>query len=316
MNGKIKKAAFVMLALALAACASPRGLTSQFLSNDPCTDQVMAGTPYNMDDPFLTLFWRNNCAYKVFSAFHMLGYQTQFFDAIGSAKPQLKSLHRFQSHHGLPITDMVTSDTIRILDSELTLREQKIAPIAKKFLLYDHMQPLHPNDISKDSLAMLFTLPMIVLPQYLQITTEYESVQCINGQCNGSIQDANGNPWPTHPIDITQDYRFVGTIYFDPNVCTNSWLPSAAVIVDTVLHEYAHYLDGTWSSPIAEQPHFGLINAMDFYNIGYYMSSYNNGCALPRSNNLKDWISYYGFVGSRDCASEHLDGYEVVQDWA
>jgi len=306
----------VLLVAGGAGSVSGGTLTSQFLRNDPCTEQIMAGTPYNMDDPtWITDTFDQNksiCAYKFFSAFHMLGYETRFYDDLG--KDHLYSLHKFQNQNGIPVTNYMTSEAITKLDTLLTLREQKIAPMAQNFILYNHMQPLHYNEISKDSLAYIYTLPMAVLPQYLQITTEYEMVQCEFGQCMGDIQDANGNPWPTYPVDINQDYRFFGG--FGPKVSYSN-LNSAAVYVQTVLHEYAHYLDYVRNpSSRPGQPHENIINRSDFDNISYDMTNVPpNLCVDRRSNNPKDWISKYGFdPGYYGCPEGKSMGTEEFAD--
>jgi hypothetical protein len=115
------------------------------------------------------------------------------------------------------------------------------------------------------------------------------------------------------PIDTASDYRFVGA-YFDPRVY-NSRLPSAAVHVDTVLHEYAHYLDNVfhWSKNNPLLTHLGSIDTTGFYNILYDLSS-GSYCYEMRSDDPKDWVTKYGFnPGYGGCAS----GYSVVfEEWA
>lgn len=274
-------------------------LASKFLNGHPCATAILKGTPYDMNDPGWLAQGTQNpdvCAYKFFSAFHMLGYNTETGYTIGADDPHLRILHAFQARYGLPVGDLVTLDVLLQLDELLAAREAKIAEVAKTFPLYDHMQPLHPNQVSKDWVAYMYMLPMRALPPYLQMSL-YETVQCIKDQCNGFIQDAHGNPWPVFPVNLAQDYRFVGA-YFDPRR-PNVRLPSATVHVDTVLHEYAHYLD-VWST-IANQPHAGMITTSGFNDISYDMSSAVQGCALRRTNDPEDWISWYGFTASYGC---------------
>ncbi len=273
-------------------------LTSRFFQGAPCAASVLAGTPYDMADPGwrtpVSYQNRDVCAYKFFAALHMLGYNTERNSYPGAFDPHLQTLRFFENQYGFPVTNYVTRDLLLKLDDLLALREQKIAAVARAFPLYDHMQPLHPNDISKDWVAYIYTLPMLVLPAYLQLSAD-ETVQCINGQCLGFIQDAAGNPWPTWPVDLNQDYRFVGA-YFDPRR-QNSRMPSAAVDASTVLHEYAHYLDGQ-GSKAPRYPHRASIETRGFYDISYDMSRASRSCAPPRSSNSKDWVTRYGFLGS------------------
>jgi hypothetical protein len=283
-------------------CAA--NLASRFLRADACVNQVVSGTPYDMNDPaWLTNISdqnRNVCAYKFFTAFHMLGYNTEMG---GYTSPHVKVLQAFQTQHGFPVSTLVTKPLLLKLDTLLALREAKIAPVAKQFPLYDHMQPLHPNDVSKDWLAYIYQLPMAVLPAYLQMGL-YETAQCIWGQCNGFLQDLNGANLPCQQLgcwttDLNTPYRFVGA-YFDPKK-PNPRLLSAAVHVDTVLHEYAHYLDGTLGAQHPALPHLRIINTYGFYDISYDMSQYQSTCAPRRSNDPKDWISKYGFDGAAPC---------------
>jgi len=162
------------------ACAAP--LVSQFLSGDSNAQQVMNGTPYAMNDPSWTDSQsnqnRNTFAYKIFTGFLMLGYQTEMGYLYGMNDQQLRALHAFQGRNALTVSNSVDAACLSRLDQLLVQREQELAPLAAEFPLYDHMQPLHPNDISKDTLAAIYALPMSVLPQSLQLST-YETVQCI-----------------------------------------------------------------------------------------------------------------------------------------
>jgi N-acetylneuraminic acid mutarotase len=299
--------------------ASADTLKSLFLSNDVNAAQVIAGTPYNMNDTAWMVNVsdqnKNTFAYKLFSGLLMLGYQTEIAINYASySTPHILALHAFQVNNGLPVSDLVSSDCMRLMDQQLVVREQELATAAHGFKLYDHMQPLHANDISKDVLAAIYSLSMKALPAYLQMSL-YEELQCINGQCNGFIQQPDGSDFPYYPINLTDDYRFVGA-YFDPLKNTPR-KPSAAVHAQTVLHEYAHYLDGYYKvyniSPLT--PKFKIIDTTDFYAIGYDLSTYGNGCYTPKSTDPKDWISRYAaqMPGYGNCSA----GKAVLdEDWA
>jgi len=300
------------------APAAASGLSSAFFSSDSTARAVLDGTPYDINDPAwlvnLSNQNRNTFAYKLFAALFMLGYQTEIaVNGISGQIPQRLALFAFQSANALPQSSLVSGACLSLLDQQLSAREQVLAAAGQSFQLYDQMQPLHPNDISKDTLAAIYTIPMRALPKYLQMST-YEEVQCINGQCDGFIQNpaGSGMGWP---IDLSADFRFAGA-YFDPLVA-NSRLPSAAVHVDTVLHEYAHYLDGFYQvasgNPLLTK--FKLIDTTGFYAIGYDLSSGSNGCFVPRSYDPKDWITKYAaqLPGYGNCAA----GSAIPdEDWA
>jgi N-acetylneuraminic acid mutarotase len=315
---KVACLAILLLTILTGTTASASGLGSRFFGSDPAAQAVLAGTPYDINDPAWLVGAsgqnRDTFAYKIFAGLFMLGYQTEIaVNGISGQIPQRLALNAFQSANGLPQSNLVTTACLLALDQQLSAREVQLASIAQGFQLYDHMQPLHPNDISQDTLAAIYTLPMRALPKFLQMST-YEEVQCINGQCNGFIQDpaGNGMGWP---IDLTADFRFVGA-YFDPPK-VNTRLPSAAVHVQTVLHEYAHYLDGFYQV-LSNNPQitkFKLIDTTGFYAIGYDLSSGSAGCYTPRSYNPADWITKYAaqLPGYGNCAA----GKAVPdEDWA
>ena len=294
-------------------------LKSEFLKADACANLVMAGTPYDMNDPAWSVNQsdqnRETCAYKFFSGFHILGYNTQAGQFAGATDPQVRVLKQFQGLHGLPVASMMTTGALRQLDSLLVTREVKIAPVAATFSLYARMQPLHRHDISKDWLALIYMLPMAVLPPYLQMGA-YETAQCIWGQCNGFLQDANGVNLPCQQLgcfttDLNVDYRFVGA-YFNPRTA-NPRQPSGAVHVGTVLHEYAHYLDGSFGVKYQTLPHLRLINTFGFHDISYNMNQAQSVCAPRRSNDPKDWVTKYGFDGASPCPQGMAN---FVEEWA
>ena len=318
-NTAARLAFLALLALLLlsAAPALASGPTSQFFSSDTSAQAVLNGTPYDMNDPawLVNVSDQNNntFAYKVFSGLLMLGYQTEIaVNGNSWQAPQVLALNAFQGVNGLPLSSLLSSACLAALDQQLAVREQQFAAIAPGFQLYDHMQPLLPNQISKDALAAIYTIPMQALPKYLQMST-YEEVQCINGQCVGFIQDSSGAGmgWP---IDLSADFRFVGA-YFDPRQTTPR-LPSAAVHVDTVLHEYAHYLDGFYKvvgNP--GQPKFKIVDTTGFYAIGYDLTSGSGGCFTPNSLNPGDWITKYAaqMPGYGNCAAGK---FVPDEDWA
>ncbi len=319
---KIKSAALIAIMLSAFLCISgglafADTLNSQFFGSDTNAIQVISGTPYDMDDPAWISNWdinKDSFAYKVMSGLFMLGYQTEMGYNYGSGQ-QLRVIKAFQANNGLAISNSLDSTCLAAMDAQLAVREAMLAPLAPDFPLYDHMQPLHPNDISRDTLAVIYSLPISVMPESLHMSA-YETVQCIAGQCDGFIQNSAAvelSSWPV-PIDMASDYRFVGA-YFDPLV-NNSRMPSAAVHVGTVVHEYGHYLDGfmKWAKD-GLQPHIGLINTTGFYSIGYDLSnSTTGGCYARRSASPMDWITKYAYNPGYDGCTGNMG--PQLEDWA
>jgi hypothetical protein len=298
--------------------AAPVSLTSNFFSTDANAIAVISGGTYNMNDPaWLDSSYdqnRNVFAYKIFSALFMLGYQTEMSYNTSYNTPHLLAIHAFQTRNGFVVTNILNGAVLAELDRQVAQREQALAATGRAFVLYDHMEALHANDISKDTLAAIYASTIASLPPYLQMSA-YETVQCIAGQCDGFIQDSSGtnlSSWPT-PIDTnTADYQFVGA-YFDPRI-HNMRMPSAAVHADTVLHEYAHYLDGfVYKTKYGYMPNLGLIDTRGFYNISYVLNE-SAYCQQRRSSDPMDWLTKYGFNPGYDgCASGYSTGFE---EWA
>jgi hypothetical protein len=192
-------------------------------------------------------------------------------------------------------------------------RELHLAVAGRRFPFPDHLQ-LHPNDVSPDTVAAIYMLPMEALPSYLQMST-YEHLQCVAGQCVGFIQNAAGTNLPL-PVDPASDFRFVGA-YF--GLGNDSRKPSAATDVHTVLHEYAHYLDGLIPWHKSElQPHIGSVDTVGFYALSYDLSLHGKPgdsypCYPKRTTDPKDWITKYGFLTSAyGCAAGTVS---VLEEW-
>src|SRR5262249_50806812 len=88
---------------------------------------------------------------------------------------------------------------------------------------------------------------------------------------------------------------------------------SAAVDVDTVLHEFAHQLDGSIYAQNPALPHMGIINTFAFHDISYDMSNVMQHCSPRRTNDPKDWITKYGFDSAYGCPSGF---YKFVEEFA
>ncbi len=282
-------------------------LGSKFFKPHPRAISVMQGNVYDVNDPAWHVGMNQNkdvFAYKVFAGLHMLGYNTDFEN---SANEAVTVLNQFQAQYGFTVESVLRPAVLGKLDELIAAKEPTFATRAAQFLPYSHMQPLARNDVSKDFVATLYNYPMTKLPASLQMGLD-ETVQCLAGQCFGDILNAQGNPWPTVPVNINQDYRFVGESY-SPWKSFDVLYP-AAVGVQTVLHEFGHHIDGVNNDPFL---HRGIIETWDFYNIAYDMSTYVGQCAAPRSQNILDWISRYGYGGALVCPAGKKD---PIEDWA
>jgi hypothetical protein len=285
-------------------------LKSNFFKNDEMAKRIVDGEDYNINDPNWLVntsdYNKETFAYKIFSAFQMLGYNSQIGYTVYPPKPpQVLLLHKFQKNYGFNESDNVTSDILIKIDELLVQREAVYTYWAKEFPLYDHMQELHPNDVSQNYVATLYSLPIEMLPNYLQIDKD-ELVKCISAQCNGFIRDKNGDDvfFDSGPIQ-QQDYYFVGA-YFDAKR-DNYRMPSAPVHMMAVLHEYAHYLDGFRKYKDPLKPKQGIIDTRTFNEISSY--DINGSTPLPsptgttttcykfKSEDPDEFITFYALEG-------------------
>ena len=310
----MRSASLVLLAsvLALGGCGE---LKSQFLAGHPCAVAVMAGTPYDMNDPgWLTSDFKQNrdvCAYKFFAGFFTAGYNTEIGVTMSGDDPHLRVLQEFKKQQGLDSTSFMNAETLAKLDDLIASLEPKIAALAAKFPFIDRMQVMHPNDVSKETVAAIHALPFSVLPPKFAMSLD-ETIFCVVVQCVGSLQDAEGNALVSTPLAPDVDYRFVGA-YFDPKVA-NSRLPSASVPVGAVLHEFAHYIDGQ-GTKFPAFPVKASVDTNTFYIFNYFHPKDSGSCAPRSTDDPMAWISFYGFSG--DTSNECDPGQShVSEEWA
>ena len=285
-------------------------LTSRFFVGNLNAEQVMAGVPYDMNDPAWLLgstINRGIFAYKVFAALFMIGYQTGMDMNHYRNDQHVLAIKAFQSNNGQTLSNLLNIATLALLDQQVAQREAVLAPIAAGFSLYTHLLAQSPNEVSPDTIASIFALPMNALPTYLQLPAQ-ELADCTAGQCVGFIRDASNTQDLMSPINLSSDYVFVGH-YFDPKL-PMSRLPSGPVLISTVLHEYGHYLNG--SAKMVANPHMGLIDTTDFFAISYDLSSRSSsGCFDLKVNNPQNWLSRYGYKST--CGTNQ---YGADEDWA
>jgi hypothetical protein len=194
------------------------------------------------------------------------------------------------------------------LDEKIAALEPQFAKVAVQFPLYGKMLELHINDISKDALAALYTIPMLALPPKFKMLL-HETERCINGQCLGDLVKPDGSVLKGFEPG-KDDYRFVGA-YFEPNG-RNSKLPSAAVFAGTVLHEFAHYIDGR-TLKVAKYPIASSVDTMPFFAINYEFSMATDPCGKRTSDHVENWITLYGYLGGTTCPAGTA---AVPESWA
>lgn len=294
-------------------------LKSAYFTNDPEADKIMKGTPYDLDKLGLltgiTNIDKSIYAYKIFSAFKMLGYVTDRGYWDNNNKPHIIILNAFQQKYGFPISNFVDKNVLLKIDELLAKREVTDKYYADKFLMTSHIGKLNKNDISKNHEAMLFYMPFSVIPQSIQPKTVTQYLYCYDMQCDDKVEFQNGG----YP-DMPGDY-----VVFDPHLqnVPFSSLPNDMVKVQATLHEYAHFID---NAVYGKDPTTGsgLIDTRGFYNISFKdvdkitsMPFYDSNCFDRRTNNDNDFISKYalshGVNHPEGCGPEK---YAVAEDFA
>jgi hypothetical protein len=266
-------------------------LLSHFLGTDARALAVMHGTPYDMDIP--PAEWRDahsdllrtSFAYKLFAALHMVGYDTEIGWHRGVTKQHVALVQKFQRDHALPESPLVDPATLSLLDAELARREPEQAYWARQFRLYYAMAPLGPNDVSRDWVATLYGMPLAVLPQRFWFGPD-ELGKCVEGQCVGEMDQG----------------KFVFG-WFHPTRGPSRLEHASAIAMSSVLHEFAHYLDGWYRHSMPGMPHHGAIPTLRFHDLSFDISRAQQSCAPRRSEDVRDFISLYGYMGGCRCES-------------
>ncbi|MDH5674302.1 MAG: peptidoglycan-binding protein [Myxococcales bacterium] len=304
----------------LALWPSPQaGLQSRYFGTDARALRVASGATYDVSAVQFTKNTDQNrdiFAYKILSALHMLGYNTQFNENPRDFV-QSEALKKFQADHGLPQTSVLDAVTLRRIDAALAAAEPIFAAEAQSWLLRDKMSVLHGNMVSLDFVSALYGKAFAALPSYLQ-PDAYELLNCIATQCNGNVTDADGNPWSSWPIDLNEDF-YVEAAYYGPREPTARF-PAAMVNANAVLHEYAHYLDGSFRNPLPGRPLSGYILSQDYYAFSHDISpdpTQSNDTCLPRlTDDPANFITWYGFQVSECSPGRHSAVEEFAEGFS
>ena len=270
--------------------------------------KVMSGNTYDMNE--LNYFTNQTninkdvFAFKVFSALKMLGYNTLAGTNDVGKKSQIIDLNQFQKKYNLTISEKLGKSALSKISEELLKRENNEVKYRELFPLYGNITGLHKNDITKDHVAMLHTLPFQVLPDKFQLKTKDQFAACLQGQCGGQFRD-----------DKFQYIHIQG----EPLV----FLQSDSILIINLLHEYAHYLDGALYQKYEELVR-GVIDTTNFYNISFkdvdkvgQLPFYEKNCFDRRTNDDYEFITSYarshGTLNRPLCPNEK---YAVAEDFA
>ncbi len=280
-------------------------LNSDFLKKDPIAQKIILdGITYNLESisPYSKYIGVANFAYKIYNALIMLGYNPVNDNYQLS---HLSLLHRFQKNNGFAESGYINKEMLIKIDNLLQVREVLYKTYSTLFTLYNHTVKLDDENISKDYIAALFSFPITVLPDYLQLKTEKQYVDCIKEQCVGSIKDQFGNSIQDE-VDLNFNYVFYPDFFSveDPIIA----LPkSASVNIFTVLHEYGHYIDGLLNDFVYSKtntkdslhPSKNIVDTKGFYEIAWDVDfSPNNlqhSCAKRKEDNLANFITLYAY---------------------
>lgn len=277
---------------------------SNYFKDDPVVKEIFSkGTFYDLAsiDPYQKLNGSTNFAYKIYNALIMLGYNSINKDYQPSL---LTLLHRFQKNNNFSESNFLTKEMLIKIDSSLWQREIKYKSYATQFPLYDHIVVLDAENVSKDYISTLFSLPVGILPDYLQLKTVEQYVHCIKGQCVGSIKDQLGNA--LNKVDLDSDYVFYPD-FIAVKYPTVALPTSAGINLFTVSHEYGHYIDGSLNlfkyakNNIKDDLHPTnyIIDTEDFYKISWNLNfspdNPTKHCAKHKNEDIADFITKYAY---------------------
>jgi len=281
---------------------------TDFFYGDSNYVKVMSGNTYDMNE--LNYFTNQTninkdvFAFKVFSALKMLGYNTYAGMNDVGKKSQIINLNQFQKKYNLTISEKLDKSALSKISEELLKRENNEVKYRELFPLYGNITGLHKNDITKDHVAMLHTLPFQVLPDKFQLKTKDQFAACLQSQCGGQFRD--------------DKFQYI-YIQGEPLV----FLQPDSNLIISLLHEYAHYLDGALYQKYEELVR-GVIDTTNFYNISFkdvdkvgQLPFYEKNCFDRRTNDDYEFITSYarshGTLNRPLCPNEK---YAVAEDFA
>lgn len=310
-------------------------LTSNLFKDDSAAQKIIAANPRSILPGFLDLShpeiyqksqsdYMETLAYKVLVALHEIGYQYEGTSNNKDPDFLVKIFNRFQIDNNLPVSPALNKASLSMLDSSVTVKENEIKGYSEK--MGTVVQKTHPNSLknhySKDFIAWIFMYPIEILPKNLTQNFSPENYMfCLSSQCVGSISDFSDSK-------IIEDSFYLyksGEYYFLPDVYINDpdkfyFDHKSTSNVGTILHEFAHYLDGR-AHPSFPERNEGIIDTLSFFQISFMADEKNttltsSPCVKREGNDISDFISHYPYTGypSLDCANSKGPEYGAPKE--
>ncbi len=280
-------------------------LKSKFLKDDTTAQAIAAGTLANYD---VTSFGMaagapsastSPFAYRFLMAIRQLGYgPSRSTDNANGVAHFL--LNKYEKLNSFPTSDIISKDVLLKVDSQLAPVEQADTIAAADFPLYPaHMGDAPQNAPSKEHVAALLDKAFRALPSKLATWNEANFKWYAYYQLTGQVGPSG--------FDITNgNYKLCLEVYYpemgDSCVPMNHTadIHDDFYALNTVMHEYAHYLDKNLYPPDSAYGSRGVIDTMGFYSI-----SFDTTKPLTASG----WTFYPLLRGDSAKASEFVSSY-------
>ena len=269
-----------------ASSTSEISLVSNFLKNDPTAQGIAAETIKNYSiETFNYTYGKNswgktnNFAFRVVSALRMLGY-TQGLSQPGGVNPGDVLLNKFQRLNGFPVSSIIDATVLGKIDAALAIREKQDATLAAENPMYGHFVDAPLNEPTSDHIAAIWTVALKSLPSSLVVWSSENIENYIGHQLQGTYKGLNTPQYEICDISVYMEYTD-GCQLVRPDE-TDTFIDDFTR-ADTIIHEYAHYLDGNLF-PRQAGTSEGIIDTTSFYNISYNTSD--------KKTDSNGWVGY------------------------
>lgn len=224
-------------------------------------------------------------AYKTISALRMLGMTISsplstdpvFYDNFFKGEDML---NKFQRLHKFERSPFITRAILQKIDEELAARETKDQELACQFPLFYRFTDSLPNQPTKEHIAALYVVAFKALPPHLVNWNENYFKEFLMGQFKPNLVNPEKNDWQICTGDNFM-YGVPSSPLCPARVDKIISLWDDLSLIDTVLHEYGHFLDGS------QYNHALTVDTKEFYDISF--KSYYSGGYLGKGweNSLK-----------------------------
>ncbi len=246
-------------------------LQSNFLKNDPTAQGIASGQSQGYDVSGYKFDYANgtdtnNFAFRFLSALRMVGTLYGYSRGADLAETTLK---RFQQTHGLTVSSSIDIKTLQAVDSLLVQAELRDSALAAGFPLYRGFLDEPLNEPTKQHSAAVVAAALKALPSNLVVWSEANFKNYISRQVGGMSKDISTDNYKICDEKMYAEYGDYCTLAKNGKTLT-LWGDDFE-IADTMIHEYAHYLDNNIYSKdgVTSQ---GAIDTTGFYNISYNTS--------------------------------------------